>query len=113
MATLLERGAQTHQARLVGHVSLYEPAVWHRFQDLVATFVARGADPATAEQQAWRLLYDGVREQALFLAFLDDFWRLAIIFASVIPLLVFLRRPRRPAAGGIGEGAREGAVLEA
>ena len=112
MATFLERGAQAHQARLVGHVSLYEPAVWQRYQDHVAMFVTRGADPATAEQQAWKLLYDGVREQALFLAFLDDFWRLSIIFASVIPLLVFLRRPRRPAAGGVGEGERTGAVLE-
>lgn len=112
MATMLERGAQVHQARLVGHVSLYDPDVWQRYQDHVARFMARGADPATAEQQAWRLLYDGVREQALFLSFLDDFWRLAIIFAAVIPLLVFLR-PRRPAAGGVGEADRgRAAVLE-
>jgi DHA2 family multidrug resistance protein len=101
MATFLERGAQAHQARLVGHVSLYVPEVWHRHQTLVSTFAARGADPATAEQQAWGFLYDEVRRQALFLSFLDDFWRLAVIFAAVIPLLVFLgRQPGVPAGAG-------------
>jgi hypothetical protein len=30
MATMLERGAQVHQARLAAHVSLYDPDVWER-----------------------------------------------------------------------------------
>lgn len=106
MATLLERGAQVHQARLAGHVSLYDPEAWERYQTLVDTFVARGADAATAGQQAWAFLYEGVRRQALFLSFVDDFWRLAWIFAAVIPLLLFLRH-RRPGAGMVGEAERQ------
>ncbi|HXH84680.1 MAG TPA: DHA2 family efflux MFS transporter permease subunit [Candidatus Tectomicrobia bacterium] len=99
VATLLERGAQIHQARLVGHVSLYDPDVWVRYHDLVAMFAARGADPATAEQQAWAYLYEVVQRQALFLSFVDDFWRLAWIFAAVVPFVLFLGRRPRPAGG--------------
>jgi DHA2 family multidrug resistance protein len=97
MATLLERGTQAHQARLVGHVSLYDPEAWQRYQGLVAMLAARGADPTTAAQQAWAVLYEGVRRQALFLSFMDDFWRLAWIFVLVMPLLLLLGRRR---AGG-------------
>ena len=95
VATLLERGAQTHQARLAAHVSLYDADVWDRYQTLVATFAARGADTVTAEQQAWAHLYELVQREALTLSFIDNFWRLAWIFAAVVPFVLFLgRRPR-------------------
>jgi DHA2 family multidrug resistance protein len=95
VATLLERGAQVHQARLTSHVSLYDPDVWDRYQALTEAFVARGADPATAGQQAWAQLYAVVQREALALSFIDDFWRLAWIFIAVIPFVLFLgRRPR-------------------
>jgi MFS transporter, DHA2 family, multidrug resistance protein len=95
MATLLERGAQVHQARLAAHVSLYDPDVWDRVQTLTGTFAARGADAVTAEQQAWAHLYEMVQREALSLSFIDNFWRLVWIFAAVIPFVLFLgRRPR-------------------
>jgi len=95
VATLLARGSQAHQARLVGHVSLYEPAVWDRYQTLIGMFAARGADAVTAERQAWAHLYAMVQRQALFLSFIDDFWLLAWIFVAVIPFVLFLGpRPR-------------------
>lgn len=113
VATLLERGAQVHQGRLVGHVSLYDPDVWHRHQRLIALFTSRGADPATAEMQAWAHLYELVQRQALFLSFLDDFWRLVWVFAAVIPLVLFLgRHPGLAEPPGDVE-RRDTAVLEA
>jgi DHA2 family multidrug resistance protein len=111
VATLLERGAQAHQARLAGHVSLYDPEVWDRYHALVGTFAARGADPATAEQQAWAHLYELVQREALSLSFLDSFWRLAWIFAAVIPFVLFLGR--RPRAGeGPAPADRPAAIVE-
>jgi DHA2 family multidrug resistance protein len=92
VVTFLQRGAQTHQARLASHVSLYDPGVWDRYQMLVATFTARGADLATAEQQAWAHLYGMVQRQALLLSFIDNFWWLVWIFAAVIPFVLFLGR---------------------
>src|SRR5207253_7161 len=89
-----------HQARLASHVSLYDPEAWDRYQMLVATFMARGADPATAEQQAWGHLYQTVQRQALLLSFIDNFWWLVWIFAAVIPLVGVLGgRPARAARG--------------
>jgi hypothetical protein len=36
-----------------------------------------------------------VQRQALFLSFIDNFWRLAWIFVAVVPFVLFLgRRPR-------------------
>jgi hypothetical protein len=58
-------------------------------------FEARGADPATAELQAWGNLYGLVQREALSLSFIDNFWRLVWIFLAVIPFVLFLgRRPR-------------------
>jgi len=112
MATLLQRGAQVHQAQLVTHVSLYDPGVWDRYQTLVGLFTARGADPVTAEQQAWAHLYEMVQREALALSFVDNFWRLVWIFAAVIPFVLFLRR--RPRSGESPAGAdRPAAIVEA
>jgi DHA2 family multidrug resistance protein len=95
VATFLQRGAQTHQARLSGHMSLYDPDVWDRYQTLVTTYAARGADPATAEQQAWAHLYELVQKQSMLLSFIDNFWWLAWIFVSVIPFVIFLGARQR------------------
>jgi MFS transporter, DHA2 family, multidrug resistance protein len=95
VATMLERGSQVHQHRLAGHVSLYDPDVWDRYHTLVDTFVRRGSDTATAEQQAWAHLYEMVQRESLALSFIDNFWRLVWIFLAVIPFVLFLgRRPR-------------------
>ncbi|MFQ5829188.1 MAG: MFS transporter [Candidatus Methylomirabilia bacterium] len=66
MSSFLERGAQIHQARLVTHVSLYDPETWQRAQSLTTRFMTRGADLASAQQQAWGALYATVQKQALF-----------------------------------------------
>ncbi|HMH49256.1 MAG TPA: hypothetical protein VK548_03420, partial [Candidatus Acidoferrum sp.] len=110
VATLLQRGSQIHQARLSGHMSLYDPDVWDRYQTLVTTFAARGADPATAEQQAWANLYALVQRESLALSFIDNFWRLVWIFLAVIPFVLFLGRPQRVAVPADVE--RHTAVVE-
>ncbi|MGH7314561.1 MAG: DHA2 family efflux MFS transporter permease subunit [Candidatus Rokuibacteriota bacterium] len=111
VATLLERGAQAHQARLAPHMSLYEPGVWDRYHTLVETFAARGADGATAERQAWAHLYEIVQREALAVSFFDNFWRLVWIFAAVIPFVLFLG-PRPRIAEAPADVERPAAVVE-
>jgi MFS transporter, DHA2 family, multidrug resistance protein len=112
MATLLQRGAQIHQAQLVTHVSLYDPDVWNHYQTLTDTFVERGADPVSAEGQALASLYEMVQREALSLSFIDNFWRLAWIFAAVVPFVLFLgRRPR--VAEAPADVERPAAIVEA
>ena len=73
----------------------YDPEVWDRYQTLVGVFTTRGADVTIAEQQAWAHLYEMVQREALALSFFDNFWRLAWVFAAVIPFVLFLRRGPR------------------
>jgi DHA2 family multidrug resistance protein len=112
MATLLERGAQVHQAQLVPHVSLYDPDVWNHHQALAATFAERGADAVSAEAQALETLYEMVQREALSLSFIDNFWRLAFIFGAVVPFVLFLRRRPRVAEAP-ADVERPSAVVEA
>lgn len=111
VATMLERGAQVHQARLAGHVSLYDPEVWDRHQTLIGIYAGRGADPATAEQQAWAHLYEMVQREALALSFIDNFWRLVWIFIAVIPFVLLLGRRPRPGESPAGAD-RAPAIVE-
>src|SRR5262245_48648879 len=111
VSTMLQRGSQAHQARLAAHMSPYDPDVWDRYQTLVTMLAARGADPATAEQQAWGRLYGMVQREALSLSFIDNFWRLAWIFAAVIPFVLLLGRRAR--AGAVAaSGDRPAALVE-
>ena len=62
---------------------------------LLGTPSERGADAVSAEGQALATLYETVQREALSLSFIDNFWRLAWIFAAVVPFVIFLgRRPR-------------------
>jgi MFS transporter, DHA2 family, multidrug resistance protein len=111
VVTFLQRGAQTHQARLASHVSLYDPDVWERYQTLVATFTQRGADVATAEQQAWAHLYEMVQRQALLLSFIYNFGGLAWMFVAVIPFVLCLGRGPRLAEAP-ADVERHAAIVE-
>jgi DHA2 family multidrug resistance protein len=111
VATMLERGAQVHQSRLAAHVSLYDPEVWDRHQALIALYAGRGADPSTAEQQAWAHLYGMVQREALALSFIDNFWRLVWIFAAVLPFVLLLGRRPRPGESPAG-AERAHAIVE-
>jgi len=71
----------------------------------------RGADVVSAEGQALASLYDMVQREALSLSFIDNFWRLAWIFAAVVPFVLFLgRRPR--VAEAPADVERSAAIVE-
>lgn len=90
--TSLERDAQTIQARLVVHVSPYDPDVYQRLQEHKASFLASGADAFTAQKQALGALRETVRHEALLQAFLHNYLLLTGLFLLLIPLFLMLRR---------------------
>jgi DHA2 family multidrug resistance protein len=96
LTTLLSRGAQIHQARLVAHVTPWDPDVRQRLETMAEALRGTGGDPFTREQQALGLLYGEVQQQALLLSFLDDFRLIAWLLFLVIPLLGFMRGTRIP-----------------
>ena len=94
VTTLLAQRSQFHQTTLVSHVTAWDPATRDRLAQWASHFVTRGSDAFTAERQAVAMLYRETVAQAQLLAYADDFWLLAMMFAAVPLLLPFMRRIR-------------------
>src|SRR5437870_5120372 len=94
VTTLLAQRSQFHQTTLVSHLTLWDPATRERLTRWASHFVARGSDTFTAERQAMAMLYRETMTQAQLLAYADDFWLLAAMFAAVPLLLPLMRRIR-------------------
>ena len=92
VTTLLAQRSQFHQATLVSHITAWDPETRARLARWASHFAARGSDTFTAERQAMAMLYRETVAQAQLLAYADDFWLLAVMFAAV-PLLPAAHAP--------------------
>jgi hypothetical protein len=70
-------------------------------------FATQGTDAFTAERRAVAMLYRETVTQAQLLAYTDDFWLLALLFAAVPLLLPFMRRIRLAPPPAEAPGAPE------
>jgi DHA2 family multidrug resistance protein len=91
VTTMLDRGAQTHQAQMVAHVTPFDAAAT---QALAASQAMLGlhTDAVTAAAQAHQLLYTRVLQQAKLWAFVDNFRLFGIVTLACLPL-IFLIKP--------------------
>jgi DHA2 family multidrug resistance protein len=95
LATMfLVRRSQEHQATLVTHVNVWDPDTARRLKEWTEHFAGQGADAFTASRRAMAMLYRTTTEQAQLLAYVDDFWLIALVFLAVLPLLPLMRRVR-------------------
>jgi DHA2 family multidrug resistance protein len=92
--TLLARRQQIHTSALGAHVDVYSPQTRALLEQLRAAFVARGADLATATEQARAAVFGLVQRQAAMLSFTDVFRLMALLFVALLPLLFLMRTPR-------------------
>jgi MFS transporter, DHA2 family, multidrug resistance protein len=92
--TMLVRRSQAHQSQLVGHVDPWDPETAARIKQWTAHFVSQGADATTASRRAIAMIYRGAVEQAQVLAYMDDFWMMALIFMLILPLIPLMKRVR-------------------
>jgi DHA2 family multidrug resistance protein len=99
VTTMLERRTQFHMAHLIEHVNPFSPAYHMTLVSLSGGFMAGGSSGTGAANRAQGMVYFIVQRHATMLAFLDNFKMLGIIFFAIIPILLFLKRPR--AHGGI------------
>jgi DHA2 family multidrug resistance protein len=95
IATMLARGAQTHQNFLVANLSPLNPAYQASLRGAATVLTQHGSPAPVAAQQASMLLYGGMGQQAAMLAVIDDFRIMAYLFLMLIPLL-FLMKPPAP-----------------
>ena len=107
LTTLLARQTQTHQARLVGHVTVWDPESAARLDRLATIYRAGGVDAFTARDQALHRLYGEVQRHAAMQAFLDDFWILFWLFVAFVPLVWCMRRQKHVPPGAEGMPAVE------
>ena len=94
VTTLLATRSQFHQATLVSHITLWDGETRARLAQWASHFAAQGSDAFTAERRAMAMLYRETVTQAQLLAYADDFWMLALMFAAVPLVLPFMRRIR-------------------
>ena len=109
VTTLLAQRSQMHQTTLVSHITPWDPATRERLTQWASHFTTRGSDSFTAERQAIAMLYRETVTQAQLLAYADDFWLLAVMFAAVPLFLPLMRRirlePSTPATARASERA--------
>jgi DHA2 family multidrug resistance protein len=97
VTTMLDRHTQTHQARMVDHVSTFSAAYRNMLNGTQVKLVAAGSSLAHATTQAQQMIYGTVQRQAAMLAFIDNFKMLGVIFLLVLPVLLTLKRPSKQA----------------
>jgi DHA2 family multidrug resistance protein len=91
VTTMLARGAQTHQALMVGHLSPYDPAFAQRMA-AAQSVLGHQTDPVTAKQQAYSAVYSLLDQQAHLWAFVDNFYIFGLLALAGIPLVFLFKR---------------------
>ena len=100
LTTVLAQRSQVHQVTLVSHVNVWDTETKARLAQWATHFATQGTDSFTAERRAVAMLYRETVAQAQLLAYADDFWVLALLFAAVPLFLPFMRRVRAEPATG-------------
>lgn len=98
--TMLARHSQATTVTLGANVTPYDPASQAMLAQMQAAFMAAGADATTAASRAYAALAGMVRRQATMVSFVGIFELMAIMFVSLVPLVLLMRRPTHGAPPG-------------
>ncbi len=99
VATMLARRTQFHQTVLASHITPLDYGYRAMVAGVTPALVARGSDPVQAATQAHGLLYGLVGRQSAMLAFVDNFWLMAVTFLALIPLMFLMKKAKPHGAG--------------
>jgi DHA2 family multidrug resistance protein len=92
LATLLTNRQNFHSNRLGEAISIYNPATQERLNEMTQYFMGRGADLATAQQQAIRAVDQLVRRESYVMAFNDCFYFIACALMLSGLAILFLKK---------------------
>jgi DHA2 family multidrug resistance protein len=96
-ATLLTRGEQWNRAMLTEHVTEFSDITSQTARTFSSLLSSHGADPATAEIGALKLLEDMVMRHASMLSYNHVFSLIAALFLLSMPLVLLIKDPHRGA----------------
>lgn len=98
-ATLIQHRSEFHYDRLRGDISLYNPTIQQRLQEMIQYFIDQGTDAVTAQQQAIELITNTVQQQATVMAIDDCYYLLGVLILISGIALLFMKKAR--ATGGV------------
>jgi MFS transporter, DHA2 family, multidrug resistance protein len=101
VTTMVSRHTQQHINILAGHITPYSPGAQQMLAAAQASFMAKGADAATATRMAYESMFGIVARNASMMAFIDVFRLLGILFLCNLPLIFFMKRPKHQGGGGM------------
>ena len=91
VTTMLARRAQFHQSVLVSHLTPYDFAYREMLRGAGQATMAHGTAAALAPHQAQGMLYGLVQRESAMMAFVDNFWLLAVTFLALIPVMLLVK----------------------
>jgi DHA2 family multidrug resistance protein len=98
VTTLLVRDQQAHQTYLAAGLNPAEPAYGNALRGLAGFFAVHGGR-AGAMRDAMGLLYRELRQQAMLMAYIDDFRLLGFVSLACMPFLLFFQKGERRQQG--------------
>lgn len=99
-ATLIQHRSEFHYDRLRGDVSLYNETTQQRLQEITQYFMSKGADTATATQQAIEAIAQVVQQQATVMAINDCYYLLGLLILVSATTLLLMKKAKT--TGNIG-----------
>ena len=96
VTTMLARGAQSHQALMISHLTPYDPAFVRQLAAAKQSLLPH-TDAATATTQAYAAVYGVLDQQSHLWAFVDNFYLFGLLALAGLPALLLLKKVKRPA----------------
>lgn len=93
ISTFLTQREHFHSSRIGESISLAAPQVQDRINQLTQMFLTRGANAATAYEQALKLIDNIVRKESFVMAFNEAFLIMGITIALCFVTVFLLKRP--------------------
>jgi len=95
VTTMLARGAQQHQALMVGHLTATDRPFVQKLAS-VQQMLSQHADPVTATHQAYAAVYSLLDQQAHLWAYVDNFYIFGMASLVCLPLIFLFKRVTAP-----------------
>ena len=99
VTTLVARHSQAHTNELGRFINQFNLAAQSMYRAMVAGFMSKGMDQATASKQAYAGLWGMVQQQAAMMSYLDAFFLLSVMFICCVPLIFLMRKPTKQGGG--------------
>jgi DHA2 family multidrug resistance protein len=93
VSTLIVRRAQVHQARMVGHLTPFDPTYTERLASVTKALTPQSG-PFLAQMQAQGLLYGTLQSQASLWAFVENFRLFGLFCLGCLPLVFLFKRAK-------------------